>query len=368
MAYKFFVLGDQHLKNQDHLGVITKQGVNSRLLDKIAVLDSFIKQAILEKATDIVLLGDIFHGFSPDERVRKIFWKTMASAIKSGIHIYIMRGNHDTYGETANLDAEEPILASTVKILPNDLYTEVFDKAKIGQNTLKIAFIPYKDDAEIIKNYAEKCKDCHIVFGHIEIAGATLGADNHQMRSEVPKTLFNTQLLVWLGHIHKHQEIEANRFAYLGSTTKCDFAEREDRKVYGIIDISNNGEIKTEFRDIPQRPMIQVDVLEEDVTNLYNAKEIPDSINISGALLKLMLIGSSSWMKTINRVKFKKRFTKVLKVSFGDKKTDTVEQTVIGTNSSLMEDRVKVFNESRSKGPEYLKVGLELTSLTRQSI
>ena len=82
----------------------------------------------------------------------------------------------------------------------------------------------------------------------------------------------------------------------------------------------------------------------------------------------MMLIGSSSWMKTINRVKFKKRFTKVLKVSFGDKKTDTVEQTVIGTNSSLMEDRVKVFNESRRKGPEYLKVGLELTSLTRQSI
>ena len=62
MPQKIFVLGDMHLKNQDHLGVITKEGINSRLLDKIGALDFFVKAAIKEKAKYIILLGDIFHG------------------------------------------------------------------------------------------------------------------------------------------------------------------------------------------------------------------------------------------------------------------------------------------------------------------
>jgi DNA repair exonuclease SbcCD nuclease subunit len=351
---KIGIIGDIHLNRTDPLGIITPTGLNSRLLDKIEAL-----KFCLDKAKDcgmLVLLGDIFEVVNPSKNIEKIFWKTLAPYIKSNKdrQVIIIRGNHDTTGQVTNIAAEMHIAPDNLIFVDEEPYhTKV--SAQKG-----MSFIPYLENVEILNGWLKEYST-DILFGHLEINGCLLGPTNHKVRFPLNKEAFATYKRVILGHIHKFQDI-SDTITYLGDIVYNDFGERNDRKVMGILDTPT---LQTEYIDIPQRPMIQTEVLEEDVNSLLNKNEIPPEIDIKGALVKIVLIGSAAWLKTWNKKKIERRFKNALKVFIEEKRTDKIQETLISPTNNII-DKTVAYGKLKKADEALIKVGVELAKLSQQ--
>ena len=365
MLYRFVVVGDLHLRRTDPLGIVEEDGLNSRLKDKLEALGSIVQYACTNHATHLELLGDIFDAVNPSEKLKELFWLELKPALDANIEIRIIIGNHDRTGLTYNFSGDKIIVQNNIKIISNDYFV---DRLKLPnrKKELVVRHIPYGIKEKVTENLHVSSSSCEpdMLFGHFEIEGAQLAPDNAQIRQgfkveEVPGRL------VWLGHIHKFQEFRPG-FAYIGSTVKCDFGEVTNTKVFGKIDIYDDGQMKFQYNEIPQRPMYQYTVSEDDVNNLYISEQIPKELKEKGVLIKFKLVGSAEWVKSIDKARFRKRFKNAMRVVFDEEKIDTDRKTNEAAISQKMEDRVAFYVADKKKGKEYTKVGMELAQAAQE--
>ena len=355
-----FVLGDNHLKRVDPLGIIDESGRNTRLIDKIDSLSYFITKALSNKATHITFLGDIYDAVNPPEFLRKAFWDALHPAITAKVNITIILGNHDTTGNVSNFLGESLILPENVRIVKDTWHLETLTIQGVPQT---VVYIPYAKK-EVLARWFSEIKEQHghvnIMFGHFEIEGAELAPDNSKLTDGFSKDDIGSMAdIIMLGHIHKFQEFRKG-FNYVGSMVKCDFGELTNRKVFSVVDI----EVKDlkpllsyVFVDIPQRPMHQVILKEDDPNNLYLAETMPPEYLVEGVLLKFILEGSDMWLRSIDRAKLKKRFPKAIRVLFDAKKVDTDRQAATVLTSNMV-DRIHAKVNEKSKDKDHLNAGL----------
>jgi DNA repair exonuclease SbcCD nuclease subunit len=345
---KIGVIGDIHLRGVDPLGVINKEGINSRLVDKLDCLTFCVRECLKYNVEMVEFLGDVFDAINPTERIRGMFWECIYPLTSKGIPTRIILGNHDMNGQIYNLESERFVARPNIRIIRSETFYE-----RIGDT--QIAHIPYIEDkttlVNVLKN--QNTLKSRILFGHCEISGAALGADNHKMRSEIDAKFFLNELTL-LGHIHKFQEIRPN-LVYLGSITKADFGERNDRCAMAIVDTDS---MTTHYIDIPQRPMLQIEIHENNPNNIYNAETIPNDVDVEGALLKVVFVGSTAWIRTLNRNKFRPRFKNVLKVMWEDRRLDVSIPTK--SKKTSMEERVREYAAEKEFDSETLDVGISI--------
>lgn len=354
---RWFVIGDIHLKRTDPLGVVGKDGFNTRLTDRIEALRAIINAAVEQKATHIVLLGDIYDAVNPPEALQRLFWDAMEPVLHLPIRIII--GNHDSTKQVYNFSGNEVLLPAKTVLVHKEEYIETLYARDIDKE-LTIQYIPYKSTAdEVLKELSANKKEPDLLFGHFEIAGAELASDNAIIRQGVDRDAVRGRL-VWLGHIHKFQEFRPG-FGYIGSLVQCDFGEVNNTKVFGIIDICTDGEIKYRYQEIPQRPMEVYDVKESDLDNLYLSENIPKELTTDGTLLKFRFVGSPEWIRSLDKVGFKKRFSKALRVVTEDIKLDS-DRKKSEYATSLISDHVHHHTKEKKKGQEYLEAGLEIAA------
>ena len=354
---KFFVIGDNHLKRVDPLGIIDETGRNTRLTDKIDSIAYFVTKALSEKATHITFLGDVYDAVNPPEFLRKAFWDALWPAIQAQVQITIILGNHDTTGAINNFLGEQILLPDNIRIVGGNYFVETLT---IGELTQKVIYVPYAKPevlAEWFKDIKERFGTAAILFGHFEVDGAELAPDNAKLQEGFPKEVVTGLAnIVWLGHIHKFQEFRKG-FAYIGSMVKCDFGEVTNRKIFGIIDMDVDkgaAVLSYQYVDIPQRPMYQVLIAEADVNNLYLAETIPKEYTEAGVLLKFVLEGSDTWLRSIDKQKFRKRFPKAIRVLFDNKKLDT-DRKEGAVMSSNMVDRIHAKVKEKAKDTAHLE-------------
>jgi DNA repair exonuclease SbcCD nuclease subunit len=344
---KIVTIGDLHLRRTDPLGVIEHDGINTRLKDKLEALRICIKYACELKAM-IVFLGDVFDAINPPEWLKRLFWEELSPSQKLGVPIKILIGNHDRTGLTYNFSSDEKIIPKNIEIISEPKTEFVDDK--------KILYLPYGNHEFI----SECIEPSDITFGHLEISGAQLAPDNTNMRHGLSKNLFKSDITL-LGHIHKFQEFR-KFFGYIGSCVKCNFGEVSNKKVFGIVDTN---EMSVQYIEIPQRKMYVINIKEDDADNLYLSNKIPEYLLDKGILIKFNLVGSTEWIRSIDKHKFSKRFKKALKVIIDEKRVDGNKKN-IELKTVKMEDHIYSFVKDKNKDKTYLTAGLEIAKSAQE--
>ena len=364
IQYRMAVLPDIHLRRVDPLGVVGKDGVNTRLSDKLTAIKTIVDYSVKNNVTHVVFLGDIFDSINPSEKIRELFWEAV-SPILDGRQIRILLGNHDRTGQAHNLASERYTMGANVKVISQPFYEPLpLDEKKEDFGITHMPFLK----RNLLMGYLDTMSTpMDILFGHFEIAGADLAPDNMEIREGLDRDILNAKArLIWLGHIHKHQEFRPG-FGYLGSLVQCDFGEIKTVKVFGALTVTKDGRINYEYHPIPQREMIQIEVNEADSNNLYTSSKIPAKIDKEGALVKAVFKGSREWLRGVNKAKFRRRFSKALRVLTEDAQAEGKKSILLQHGSVAMEEHVQTYNRAQKKGDEHLKIGLELAKEVQEA-
>ena len=262
MSYKFAHFADVHWRG------LTRHDEYRRSFE-----DAFEKMRE-EKVDAIFIVGDIVHsktqGISP-ELIDSLCWwfRSLAEIAPT----YISLGNHD--GLIMNKDREDAI-SPIVRALN-------LDNLILIKNS---EVVSYDDNIELC-NYScfdeDGWKSLEFNKDKISIGlfhGAVKGSQTDidwELEGEVEEGFFSKCDFVFLGDIHKHQYIDAEkRIAYCGSTIQQNFGETPD-KGFMIWEIESKDRFSSRhIRVLHDRPYVTVDWQGTVSETLDEAEEYPD--------------------------------------------------------------------------------------------
>lgn len=174
----WMIFSDIHLKEWKAFSTTLSNGLNSRLMEQIKVLQQVKKIARQYKVTNIFFLGDLVDSISPT--ISKIVINTafyMIQSLAEVASIYLLVGNHDVFGQINTLTPFSSI--PHVKIID--------ESTAINLDGKTIDLIPcYGVWPKSKSNYC---------FGHFGIQGATIG-DGFSLDEEIKPQLLKDYKLV----------------------------------------------------------------------------------------------------------------------------------------------------------------------------
>jgi len=305
-----------------HLGVQPSDFKSDRLADFVKNLNIIKEYTIKNNADILIIAGDVFHHPRPVNRVMYEFSVFIKDLISNGIHVVIVRGNHDASQlpeQRTFLDALNTLLGSE-SISVEGLFhyipkiSSVIIKGKSGKS-VKIIGIPYTRP-RIISNWhidSEKLRgiveerlkseldapsntDYTIIAAHLSLEGFNYGSERKLafLENEIkfsPNMFAKNKLVsyVAMGHIHKHQSIKFGdmNIVYSGSIERVDFSEASEKKYF--IDIKEeHGNLIWNAVELDVRPMeiISLDTRGRSLNYVYDELKKRKIIN---ALVKLTL-------------------------------------------------------------------------------
>jgi len=336
------IVGDIHLGKGLSIGKTSLGFLNSRVLDKINLLNWILNQCEENLVTNIILLGDVFEEAKPDYIYVNILIDFFKKLRQKDIDCHIIYGNHDIKRIGNNI-------SSVLDIFDNYFEDYEYNNVHIYKNITtinigKISFTlyPFRDRKilnaethaqaiEIIKSQLDfessiiELSNKKIVLGHLTLEGALyVGDEIDDYSNEIicPLSLFEKYDYVWMGHIHKPQVLKQmpNRIAHLGSLDISDYGEMDhNKKVILINDYA--------FREIfvPTRPL----------KKLY--LEIPKQIDSTKFVLDE--IKKHNFVDAIVKVELK-----YLDLDSKNVDRDIIEKEILNANAS----HISSFNEIRN--------------------
>lgn len=304
-----------------HLGVQPSDFRTDRLPDFIKSLNMIKEYAIKNDSDIVIIAGDVFHHPRPTNKVMYEFSVFVRDLIANGIHVVIVRGNHDASqipDQRTFLDALDTILGGEASVEKFFHYlskiSSITIKGKSGKS-VKIIGVPYvrprvsgerSVDAERLKNIVEERlkeeldassnSDYTIIVAHLSLEGFAYGAERklafleNEVRFPESMLVKNSSIsYVAMGHIHKHQDRKVGdvSIVYPGSIERVDFGEVNERKYF--IDIKEeNGGLKWSAVPLNIRPMHVINIDARGHSLDYINNELKKR-NLRDALVKLIL-------------------------------------------------------------------------------
>ena len=291
-----------------HIGIETygrldpQTGVNSRVMDFIRRLDDAVQYALDSEVDLFLFAGDAFKTRDPNPTYQREFARRIKRLADAGIPVVLLAGNHDL--PVAEKRATSIEIFRTLAV-PNVYYAgrdELFTLPTRRGAPLQVATMPYPLRARLMKqeemrglslaqldakleeivsdsiralaDRARQQPDIPAVFvGHFTVRDAEYGSERSVMLGSdtvIPKTALadGPWDYVALGHIHKHQDVNKNRYpsiVYSGSIERIDFSEMEEK---GWVEVEvEKGHTTWRFIShykVPARPfvIIQADLRE----------------------------------------------------------------------------------------------------------
>jgi len=296
---------DPHIGRYKYGKINEKTGNDSRTEDVLKNFDTIIDFAINKKVQVFIVGGDFYHVKKPQDIYKKLLTKRFEKILDAKIELILLVGNHDQ-GKTAAHNLSEAFEFSSQIPLLNIIETpEVheFDDAEfyllpyVNHFDLNLSkeFFP-KFQLEHIRKFAKRAAKndkLHYFFGHFATSlsksanSFDLGSLTDLESSEIVDIKeFDKKIWtkVFLGHIHKHQEM--NDFCkHAGSIGRVDFGEELDEKGFYYFEDGKDKFIELEdkkfktldlnlFVDDPRKAMekfcdeIQDSDLKETITRL----------------------------------------------------------------------------------------------------
>lgn len=332
----FITTGDFHLKVNEPLGKRLSDGRNSRLIDKLNILDRVFNFAIQKQVTFVVIDGDIFETHTPSALLRTELSKLLAKLNSNGILIFMIPGNHDIQENVYTYESEESLLSeSKLRVITNCHVCKEYG--------LKIAFVPYSRDFNSIESYISKLDKTTILFGHFPILGAKF--DNNSVSMEgVNAEVFKHIAFAYLGHFHRPQF--GPNWIYAGSPFNVDFKSIDSKKGFIYTEVEpSEGKFNNTFISCADKQF--------DLVELYESNyETIDSSLYKDHIVKLRFRGTQDWISSIDRHKIQREWynngvDKVIVESEIEKKTliNAGDKVVLSTTV----DSVKWFAEKSNR-------------------
>lgn len=308
------ILGDVHLGKGTNIG---KTGVganlNSRIVDQLNLLDWTLEQAVECHADHIILTGDVFEDPKPPPFLIALFIAWLKRCEMHGIHVHIIRGNHDIL-RSGNVYSSPLDIITEVELENVSVYCDI---NTIILGTTAFTFIPFRDrksfsvgtgaeaiallrDSLVYELASIPATYQKVIVGHLAIEGSIpIGDEIDDLTNELfcPLDMFNGYDYVWMGHVHKPQVMKKKTpyVAHIGSMDISNFGETDHRKfivVFNIYGEKNNGPNSAVWgvRDLPTRALKKV--------SISVPKDTTDSTEYVLDELKKL----DSWDKSIVRV------------------------------------------------------------------
>jgi len=278
---KGIFIADLQLRLQEKYGV-SEKGVNSRLTDKLKILEGAVSRA-LENSHDMFIIGgDIFEKINPPDKLRKLFLDCI-KPLFGKIPIFIIIGNHDTDNTNHPWTGEQYISNSN----PDFQNVFVIDKPQaFNIHNTNFSLIPWpRNNEELIKTLLTINKQS-IILGHFPIRGAK--ASTELKLWEGPNSaMLEPFIYTILGHYHIFQYTD--QYVYVGSPARVDMSEKDYVKGYLEFTISNE-EFSWFIIESNDRKFLNLSYTEPEIIKL------PPDEEVDGAIVKLTLQGGDKWL------------------------------------------------------------------------
>src|SRR5512137_1793567 len=290
---------DIHIGMENYGHIDSSTGINSRVIDFLRRLDEVIDYGLSREVDLVIFAGDAFKTRDPSPTLQREFARRVKRFVDANVPIVMLVGNHD-------LPAMEK-KASSIDIyrtlgVPNVFigWAEDVHVIETKRGKVQVATAPYPMRNRLLAQAEHRGKSIEeldktlqeivgeniramaeqldpevpsILTGHFTVSGATYGSERSVMIGRdvaVLKSVLSDGPwdYVALGHIHKHQDLNAGRYpamVYPGSLERIDFGEEKEAKGFCWVELEK-GNTTWQFVEVNSRPFqtINLDVREED--------------------------------------------------------------------------------------------------------
>ena len=350
---RILIFSDLHLHNHVYGSSVVDydpwqyKGINSRLLDGFKVFLQICKYLEHNPVDEIVFCGDLFHTHGKiDAGALKVAyegWETLMQYHKKREHAYVIVGNHDTADKSMNVHALHWLDALGVCVIEKPCHNMFNGLPR------KLSFLPYTEDAEVIKRFfkeAEKKGSNPVCFMHA-------GIDGVPMKSGfVPGSAFNTNMIpdgvqhVFSGHYHPHMKV-TDKATVVGSPLQINWADEGDTRGFIVYD-TDTGE--QEFHPIDGPKFVTINF---EGTGWLGE---PQPSDIAGNFIRVVNHDHSK------QEEIREEFTGVgaRSVEFVVKLEQVDRLQPVSSDGLYIPDLVEEYEEQRQVTPECHKIGEEL--------
>ena len=313
---------DIHIGMENFGRIDPATGVNQRVLDFILRLQEIVDFALENSADLVIFAGDAFKTRDPNTTYQREFARQLMRLSRANIATVLLVGNHDmplmdkrasSVDIFATLDVpniyvgrrEELLRIQTKRglvqvgtapwpqrsrLLALDEYRgmniEQLDQALEQQVSVELQRMA----SEVDLQYPA------ILTGHFSVSGATFGSERLVMigRDSIIKLselTHNAWDYVALGHIHKHQNVNAGNtpaVVYSGSLERIDFGEEQEDKGFCWIELQR-GQTTWAFKPLKVRRFvtIQVDATQDGETPTEAVLRALERYDVSDAIVRV---------------------------------------------------------------------------------
>jgi DNA repair exonuclease SbcCD nuclease subunit len=300
MVHRIAQLADLHLSSKLPWGkttIVDGQKTNSRQ-EEIKRALYYVAQRINEtKCGTVVIAGDIYDTYKPDERSRDIFAQFLRLlSIDQSRSIIIITGQHDVGSENPHWATE----TLATKMNPNIIFYCGTDPWVIEVGGQDYFLVPYQAvssfrkqlaDLNFIEQMAKGSYKNTIFVGHFPISGFKAEKEKGQITSPDWVSLDQYDMLlrgfkvVMMGDIHMRQ------MSYSGSLIRLDFGDDSLEKGFYIWEFEDGKELAKNFEVIPNST--EFIVVKED--NVYFQDDVKNKIVRVETTLASNLIRMTRW-------------------------------------------------------------------------
>ncbi|MBN1581188.1 MAG: exonuclease SbcCD subunit D [Anaerolineae bacterium] len=298
---KIVHFADIHLGVENYGRFDPDTGLSTRLIDFLHAMDAVIDAALEQKADLVLFAGDAYKTRDPSPTWQREFARRIRRLSLAGVPTVLVAGNHDMPNAAGRAHALE--IFGTLEV--DNVYVarspDLFD---IGtpSGRVQVGVLPWVARSGLLARDVHKNKSLqettvallehveailsgadgltarlgpdvpHVLVAHGTVQGAVYGSERSVMLgNDIVLPLHLLKNPAWdyvaLGHIHKHQALEDERFppvVYSGSVERIDFGEEKEVKGFVIAQVERGG-CTWEFVPLDTRPFVTVRVQADGV-------------------------------------------------------------------------------------------------------
>jgi len=322
---KIVHFADTHLGVETHGRLDPHTGLSTRLGDFLTSFDAIVDAALRVEADLVIFAGDAYKTRRPSPTLQREFASRILHLSRAKIPIVLVTGNHDILhgvGQASTMEIfhtlgiEHVYVASKPDVL--DIETRhglvqvgvlpwVFRSALPSSPKYKNEPLEKIDDLLLERSESlltgEQgltsllCPDVpHILAAHATVQGAVYGSERSVMLGKeivLPMSMVKDQAwdYVALGHIHKHQALEADRsppVVYSGSIERVDFGEEKDAKGFIIADIER-GNCAWQFERLDTRNFVTISIHADSDDPTGQIVQAIERAEVEGATVRVVI-------------------------------------------------------------------------------
>jgi exonuclease SbcD len=324
-SIKVFHLADVHLGVENYGRLDPNTGLFSRLSDFLQAIDRVIDAACQEQADLVIFAGDAYKTRDPSPTYQREFARRIRRLSQAGLPTVLIAGNHDVPNAAGRAHTLEIFHTLEVENVYVARSPGVFD-IETAHGPVQVGTLPWivrssllarqefknKSLEEINRDLVERVETIldgenglvsrlrdkvpHILAVHGTVHGATYGSERSVMLGQemvLPLNLLKNPRwdYVALGHIHRHQAIESDRFppvVYSGSIERIDFGEEREAKGFVVAEVER-GDTTWEFRKLDARPFVTIRLTADGDDPTAQILDAIERKRIKGAVVRVLI-------------------------------------------------------------------------------